>query len=186
MAHKMKILEEYLKFIEEQQFGVPPQKPVQNPQPGRAITPAMTKQKSVAPKTPISPQQQKLKSVPNQTRDQQKNNKKTYFNYMVWTSKILKQGEIFRKNCYTSNCDQYEIGTGDRRICKDRCDIETCKRVIKLLRASASKCSSSENPDLCRVRYAQLIPLYQAKLNKISLNYVKATKVQKKQNFKVG
>jgi hypothetical protein len=105
---------------------------------------------------------------------------------MLWTTKVLKQGEIFRKNCYTQNCAEFEIGSGDRRVCKDRCDIETCKKVIALLRASMNKCSKSQFPEKCKVRYAQLIPLYQQKLNKISKKYLEAQKRKKRNEVHVG
>jgi len=188
-------LSNYLKFLNEQSMGVAPNRPVQRPQSGRKpnIKKSTTPQK---PKTPLPPQVIKQKQVPKknlnpiQNREQEKatnqTNPKAYFNYMVWTSKILKQGEIFRKNCYSQNCSEFEIGTGDRRICKDRCDIETCKKVIALLRASMSKCSQAQDPNKCKQRYAQLIPLYQDKLNKISRKFIEAEKRKKKSEVHVG
>lgn len=166
-------LKNYLNFLNEQKFGVAPPTPVQKPQASRPTSPKRVQPK--VPKNPTAPE-------PPQNRS----SKIAYFNYMLWTSKILKQGEIFRRMCYTNNCDQYEIGTGDRRICKDRCDIESYKKVISLLRVSMSKCNSSEFPEKCRVRYMQLIPLYQEKLNKLSGKYIKAEKSKQRYNTKVG
>jgi hypothetical protein len=157
----------YLNFLNEERFGNPPVKPVQNPQPLRGPNQV----KSKTPKQPGAPENPQEKAGPKQ-----------YFNYMVWTSKILKQGEIFRKNCYMNNCSQYGAGTGDRRICKDRCDIETCKKVIAMLRISMSKCKETQNPNACKQRYVTLIPLYQNKLNSISAKFV----VNKKQQDRIN
>ena len=190
------ILHKYLRFLNEQQYGVAPNTPVQKPQAGRATYQKQTRVPKV-PINPVPPQVIKKKQVakknmnPNQNReqDQYRPNQKTpkaYFNYMVWTSKILKQGEIFRKTCYNNNCGQFEVGTGDRRICKDRCDIETCKKVIALLKASVGKCSQSQFPDKCKVRYMQLIPLYQEKLNAISKKFIEAEKRKKQAEIQVG
>jgi len=181
----------YLNYINEQ-FGVAPKPSVRKPQASRP-----TSTKRLQPKTPkvstapVNPQTKKQQSIPKNTLDQIKNqaaqkNPKAYFNYMLWTTKILKQGEIFRKKCYSDNCEQFEAGTGDRRICKDRCDIETCKKVIQLLKTSISKCSQSQQPDKCKVRYMQLIPLYQDKLNKISKKFIEAEKRKQKSNLQVG
>jgi len=176
----MNIVENYLNFLQEQRFGVQPALPVQNPQAGRVVVanPAVP----MAPQNPVAPQykqpsQQNLNTVQKRAKkeaEQQKTRKHPiqYFNYMVWTTRIIKQGEIFRQNCYTDNCSQYDVGTGKRRLCKDRCDIETCKKIIKLLQISKSKCKDSETPDKCKVRYMQLIPLYQEKLNSISRKYI--------------
>jgi len=160
-------LTKYLQFLEEQTFGNPPKPPVQKPQPARGPN----KVNPQAPKQPVAP-----------VDPQTKGNPKQYFNYMLWTTKILKQGEIFRKNCYTNNCAQFQAGTGNRRICKDRCDIETCKKIIEMLKISMVKCKDSQNPDQCKQRYSTLIPLYQKKLNAISTKYVKNKKQQDKIN----
>lgn len=184
----------YLNLLSEQKYGVAPNPPVQNPQGGRpAYQGAMQPNVPQAKPIPVPPQVTQQKQVPKknmnpvQNKEQEKKaGPKSYFNYMLWTSKILKQGEIFRKNCYSDNCNQFEIGTGDRRICKDRCDIETCKKVIALLRASIGKCKDSNYPDKCKVRYLQLIPLYQEKLNDISKKFIKGQNIKKKQEIKVG
>lgn len=166
-------LKTYLNYLNEQQFGINPPQPVQNPEPSR---PTKFKQ----PKQPSQPKVPQAKGV----------NPKAYFNYMVWTTKILKQGEIFRRNCYNDNCSEFQIGTGKRRICKDRCDVEACKKVIQLLNASISKCNNSVDPDKCRQRYMTLIPLYQNKLRKISSKFIQKTKAvpvyNKKNVIKVG
>ena len=172
----MKNLDKYLNLIQEL-IGVPPKHPVQNPQPSRATTAA-----KIAPNIPKA---KKPPIAPNIKLDYNKP-AKAYFNYMLWTTKIIKQGEIFRKNCYEENCGQFALGTGDRRICKDRCDIETCKKILSMLRISMSKCNSAQNPQLCKVRYAQLIPLYQEKLNNISKSYIKAERIQKETKPQVG
>jgi hypothetical protein len=172
----LNILNDYLDFLHEQ-IGVPPRPPVQNPQPSRATT-----ADKVEPNTPVA---KKPPVAPNVKIDYSKP-AKAYFNYMLWTTKIIKQGEVFRKKCYDDNCGQFEIGTGDRRICKDRCDIETCKKILALLRISMSKCTGAKNPQLCRVRYAQLIPLYQDKLTNISKSYIKAERIQKQTKPEVG
>jgi hypothetical protein len=192
-------LHNYLQFLSEQSVGLPPQRPVQKPRgPNQQRIPKPKVSK--VPKIPMNPQEKKLSERPKRTADQIKNdafrkknnsvnkslNVKTYFNYMVWTSKILKQGEIFRKNCYINNCHQFEVGTGDRRICKDRCDIETCKKVIQMLQVSQSKCAQSQNPDKCKMRYHQLIPLYKNKLNKISNKFMKAAERKKSSEINVG
>lgn len=188
-------LSKYLLFLNEQ-YGVAPKPPVQSPQAGRTAYQKQTRIQKV-PNNPVPPQVIKKKQVakkkmnPNQNKEQDQytqhqKNPKAYFNYMFWVSKILKQGEIFRKNCYEQNCSQFEIGTGDRRVCKDRCDIETCKKVIALLRASIGKCKDSVDPQKCKVRYMQLIPLYQEKLNKISKKYIEAQKQEKKAKVQVG
>jgi len=172
----MKNIDTYLNFLHEQQYGIQPPNPVQNPEPARATSVARLKPRvPKSNRTPVSPQERKLRSVP---EDKNKITSKSYFNYMTWTSKIIKQGEIFRTNCYADNCEQYALGTGDRRICKDRCDVETCKKILAMLRISMSKCSQAQNPNLCKVRYAQLIPLYQEKLTAISRKFVKAANVQ--------
>lgn len=190
-------LTNYLSIIQnEQQYGLPPQRPVQNPR--GANQPRIPKQKiPKIPQSPMDPQTKKLNQRPKRTMDQIKNDKfkeeknkqinpKSYFNYMKWTSNIIKQGEIFRKNCYNDNCSQYQAGTGDRRICKDRCDIETCKRIIQLLKASINKCNQSNDPTKCKQRYQQLIPLYQQKLNKISKKFIDAEKRKQKSDIQVG
>ena len=156
--------------------NVPPQKPVQPPKEVPVNKPV--------PK-PVDKSQQKPQPQP-QDEQPKKAAPKAYFNYMAWSSKILKQGEIFRKQCYTNNCDQHAAGTGDRRICKDRCDIETCKKVIALLKASQGKCATTNDPKKCKERYMYLIPLYQEKLNKISAKYIEAQKRKKKAEFDVG
>lgn len=168
-------IQKYLEFIQNEQYGIPPKIPTQNP------------------RAPMDPQSRLQKNTPDKSMNQIKNqsfqNKqhpKLYFNYMSWTTKILKQGEIFRKNCYLDNCEQFEIGTGDRRICKDRCDIETCKRVIKLLQASISKCSQSNDPNKCKQRYMELIPLYKQKLNNISKKFLEAQRRKKQLQISVG
>jgi hypothetical protein len=165
------ILSDYLIYLNEQRMGVQPPKPVQKPQPKRGPN-------QVQSKTPQRPQ--------NPTEPMKKVSPKSYFNYMVWTSNILKQGEIFRRNCYTNNCQQFEIGTEDRRVCKDRCDVETCKKIIGLLRVSMNQCANSKDPEKCKQRYSTLIPLYQQKLIKISNKFVKATKAKKQKDLKVG
>lgn len=188
-------LSKYLNFLNEQ-YGVATKTPVQRPQAGR---PTYQKQTRIpkTPNNPVPPQvikkkqvaKKKMNSNQNKEQDQyeiHQKNPKAYFNYMLWTSKILKQGEIFRKNCYEQNCSNFEIGTGDRRVCKDRCDIETCKKIIALLRASIGKCKDSVDPQKCKVRYMQLIPLYQEKLNKISKKYIEAQKQEKKAKVQVG
>lgn len=192
-------ISDYLKLLNEQTMGVNPNQPVRKPQASRPTTPNQIKPKvPKQPNNPVSPQVTQQKKVPqknmnpNQNMQQkkdeqnQKGTSKQYFNYMLWTSKILKQGEIFRKNCYGQNCSQFELGTGDRRICKDRCDIETCKKVIQLLQASVGKCSQSNNPEKCKQRYQTLIPLYRNKLNKISKKFIDAQKRKKNQEVKIG
>ena len=190
------ILTNYLNFLNEQQYGIAPKRPIQRPQTVRSSYQKQTRVPKV-PQNPVPPQVIKKKQVarknmnPEQNREQNTYNPnrttpKAYFNYMLWTSRILKQGEIFRKNCYEQNCSQFEIGTGDRRICKDRCDIETYKKVIALLKASISKCTTSMFPEKCRVRYMQLIPLYQEKLNIISKKYIEAQKIKKNAEIQVG
>jgi len=164
-------LQEYLYYLNDQTFGNPPPKPVRKPQPLRGPNQVQSKIPN-QPKPPLDPQ----------TRGSVKN----YFNYMVWTTKILRQGEIFRKNCYQNNCEQFEVGTSDRRICKDRCDIETCKKIIALLKASISKCQQSQDPNRCKQRYATLIPLYQQKLNNISRKFVIASKQKQNRKISVG
>ena len=205
----------YLQYLSEQQLGLPPQRPVQKPRgPNRPRFPKQKIPK--VPGAPINPQLKQMQNRPKRTMDQIKNdafqakkaptpavvkpvgqtpiapkstpvpNPKSYFDYMLWTSNVLKQGEIFRKNCYGSNCQEFAAGSGDRRICKDRCDIETCKKVIQMLQVSQTKCAQSNNPDKCKVRYMQLIPLYQEKLNKISKKFIEADKRKKKSEIKVG
>jgi hypothetical protein len=95
---------------------------------------------------------------------------------MLYTINVLKQGEIFRKACYQNNCSKFPPGSGDKRICNDRCDIETCKKIIGLLRVSMNQCAKSKDPEKCKQRYVTLIPLYQEKLNKISAKFVKQNK----------
>jgi len=172
----MKNLDNYLDFIQEL-IGVTPKPPVQRPQPARAT--------SAERAQPNTPDAKKPPVAPNVKVDYNKP-AKAYFNYMLWTTKIIKQGEVFRKNCYDNNCGQFALGTGDRRICKDRCDVETCKKILSLLRISMSKCNSAQNPQLCRVRYAQLIPLYQEKLTNISKSYIKSERIQKQTKPQVG
>jgi len=191
-------LSNYLIYIQEQIYGIPPNKPVQKPQVKKSEDAARGRLRLKAPRVPKAPEdpqtrrlknkEQKLKKdkVKNQIFQQKKKDSiKSYFNYMLWTSNIIKQGEIFRKNCYNDNCSQFEVGTGDRRVCKDRCDVETCKRIIQLLKVSMSKCNKAEYPDKCKVRYMQLIPLYQNKLNEISKKFIKNEKT-KNNNINVG
>jgi len=190
----MIIISKYLNYLNEDSFGVAPKKPVQNPQAGRATSVNRLQPKTPQAKNnPVSPQVQQQKTVPKkdmnpiQNREQEKSvNTKQYFNYMIWTSKVIKQGEIFRKNCYSQNCGQHAAGTGDRRVCKDRCDVETCKKIIQMLRASIGKCGTSKDPEKCKQRYSTLIPLYQNKLNKISKKFMTADKKKKSSEFKVG
>ena len=144
-------------------MGNQPKNPVQKPQPVRGPN-------QVNPKAP-------QQADPYKTPDQ-KGQVKGYFNYMIWTSKILKQGEIFRRMCYQNNCVEMAAGSGDRRVCKDRCDIETCKKIIGMLRVSMGKCAQSKDQDQCRQRYEMLIPLYQKKLNTISARFVASKKKQ--------
>ena len=194
-------IKEYLIFLNEQQLGLPPQRPVQKPRgPNQPRIPKPKVPK--IPGAPVNPQLKQMQNRPKRTIDQIKNDKfqknkssnqksnipnpKSYFNYMLWTSNILKQGEIFRRNCYGSNCQGFPAGSGDRRICKDRCDVETCKKVIQMLRVSMVKCTQSNNPDKCKQRYQQLIPLYQEKLNKISKSFIKADERKKKSDINVG
>lgn len=158
-------LQEYLDFLKEQRFGNQPPKPVQNPQAARGPN----TQKPKVPKQPSNPQAPGQKPPAGQ---QAQGTPSSYFNYMFWTSNVLKQGEIFRKACYQNNCSQQAAGSTERRLCNDRCDIESCKRIIGLLRASMSKCAQSKDPDKCKQRYATLIPLYQEKLNKISAKFI--------------
>jgi len=173
----MKILNEYLNFLQEQFINPAPVTPVQNPMAMRAPSPErVTSQRPETPKPPTGPNVKLNYDKP----------VKSYFNYMLWTSKIIKQGEIFRSNCYSANCSQHEPGTGDRRICKDRCDIETCKKIIAMLKISAPKCKDAKNPQLCKVRYAQLIPLYEQKLRVISSKFLKAERIQKQTKPQVG
>jgi len=166
-------LNKYLKYLNEQKFGSQPPKPVQNPRAGLS-----TSIKRLQPKVPKQP---KIPQAPTESVLHP-----GYFNYLVWTSKIVKQGEIFRNNCNSEQCGQFEVGTGDRRICKKRCEIEACKKVIALLKASADKCKDSMTPDKCKQRYFQLIPLYQNRLNKLSKKFIESEKVQKQASIKVG
>jgi hypothetical protein len=141
-------INEYLQFLNDQ-YGVPPAKPVQNPQAGR--TPSI---KRLQPKTPQQPNnpispQDKVKSKP--------------YDYLVFTNKILKQGEIFRKKCYAIKCEAFE--STNKIICKDKCDIQTCQQIIKTLKSSIGKCNNIPNQKLCRQRYVQLISAYQQKLS---------------------
>ena len=183
-------IKSYLEYLQEQVYGFPPVKPVQKP---KAAKPKQIQPKvPTAPKPPVSPQVTKQKNTPKKNMDQIKNQepeKKSitaYFNYMLWTTKIIKQGETFRKNCYNDNCAKFEIGTGDRRICKSRCDVETCKKIIAMLKISMQKCSQSNDPQRCKIRYMQLIPLYEKKLNEISTKFIESEKSKKASTTNVG
>ena len=165
------ILNDYLNFLNEQRMGNQPVNPVQKPQPARGSNQVKSKVPG-QPQAPVNPQE---KASP-----------KGYFNYMVWTTKVLKQGEIFRRVCYQNNCQQFAGGSGDRRVCKDRCDIETCKKVIGMLRISMGKCAQAKEPDKCKQRYSTLIPVYQKKLNTISNRFATAKKKDEVVNPKVG
>ena len=101
-------LSKYLLFLNEQ-YGVAPKTTVQRPQDGRPTYQKQTRVPKV-PNNPVPPQvikkkqlaKKKMNSNQNKEQDQyeiHQKNPKAYFNYIVWTSKILKQGEIFRKNC---------------------------------------------------------------------------------------
>lgn len=172
----------YLKILNEQTFGVQPALPTQVPQPSTIRSVNMNVS---APQIPVSPQIRKQRVATGQGKGhgirrvkvlqpKKNSNPVEYFNYMIWTANIIKQSEIFRKNCYNQNCSQYEVGTGDRSACKNRCDIETCKKIISMLKTSTNKCDTSSNPDKCKIRYLQLIQLYQEKLNEISRKFIKA------------
>ncbi len=149
-------LSKYLLFLNEQ-YGVAPKTTVQRPQAGRPTYQKQTRVPKV-PNNPVPPQVIKKKQLAKKKMNSNQNKEQ----------------------------DQFEIGTGDRRVCKDRCDIETCKKVIALLRASIGKCKDSVDPQKCKVRYMQLIPLYQEKLNKISKKYIEAQKQEKKAKVQVG
>jgi len=184
----MKLLSTYLNFLNEQQFGQPPENPPQNRRP-KHYYPGKPRQVAGKPQNPLPPGEKERQPVSNTNPPEDNKgipSPKNYFNYMVWTAKVLKQGETFRNQCYGENCGQFAVGTGDRRICKDRCDIETCKRVIQLLQASVGKCKDSMNPAQCKRRYEMLIPLYREKLNKISKKFLTNQKQQKRAEVKVG
>jgi hypothetical protein len=159
------ILSEYLQFLNEQRLGNQPPNPVKKPQPAKGPNQI----KSKVPKQPTKP-----------INPQEQSKAKSYFNYMVWSTKIIKQGEIFRKSCYGNNCQQFALGSGDRRVCKDRCDIETCKKIIAMLKASINSCDKSQNPEQCKRRFTELIPLYQKKLNMISSKFISSNKKETK------
>lgn len=176
-------LKGYLNFLNEQTFGVQPALPTQVPQASTIRSVNMSN--ITAPQIPVAPQVKKQRVATGQGRGHgirqvktlkpvKSTNPAEYFNYMMWTSNIIKQSEIFRKNCYDQNCSTYEVGTGDRSACKHRCDIETCKKIIEMLKASVSKCNTSDNEDKCKIRYLQLIQSYQEKLNEISKKFIKA------------
>ena len=182
------MLNEYLNFLHEQTFGVQPPRPVQNPQgPMRKSMKRLQPKVPTAPKNPTSPKEAERTAKRDIAKERARTSQKQqYFNYMLWTTNILKQGEIFRKNCYNDNCGSYEIGTGERRVCKDRCDVEACKKIVQMLRVSIEKCKYSKTPDQCKVRFMQLIPLYQEKQNQISKKFLKAERSQNKVKYQIG
>lgn len=172
----MKLYEIYLEQIQQVSQPKQSQNPVQKPRPSQVIV----KQPNNNPK-PKQPKQ-----IQQDNGHQQKVNPKSFFDYMTWTSKIIKQGEIFRNNCDQSNCNQYQIGTAEKRICKNRCTIEGYKKIIQMLKVSMNKCSQSNVPQKCQFRYRTLIPLYQEKLNKLSSSFIAAEKRKKKSEINVG
>lgn len=66
-------LREYLDYLNEQ-FGIPPQRPVQKPRGSRPKTPRMAQPKiPKVPVAPVNPQMKKQRMLPKRTMDQIKN-----------------------------------------------------------------------------------------------------------------
>lgn len=184
------IINDYLYFLQEQQFGVQPKRPVQNPR-GKY----RKSMKRLQPKTPKARDNPSAPRMPSPAERQAQEdavmqssrlNKGQYFNYMVWAAKLSKQGEIFKRNCYEDNCAEMGVGSGERRLCKDRCDIEAYKKIIQMLQISINRCANSATPDQCRIRFKQLIPVYQEKLNALSKKFINSERIQSRTNNMMG
>jgi hypothetical protein len=180
-----KKFEKYLNFLFEE-FGFPPNLPVQKPRPSRFKTAKQMKPRTIQiNKVPLPPDQIKKKQIAKKKlpvvlqNNVNESNTKQYFNYMMWVSTIVKQGEVFKKKCYADNCDNFEIGTREKRLCKYRCKIESYRRVVQLLKKSVSKCKNSQNPQKCRSRYYSLIPQYELKINEMTKKYLDELKMKK-------